>query len=163
MLIVDKDKKFEFIYTGVGERVKKIFLVYHDNHFDVISSLPAFFGKPNFCNVCLKGYRNDITHPCNNYCRSCKNKLCPNQPVIKCQSCFSKCTNDLCLTLHQENVCPKLQRCEECKRLKTWNHVCGGRWCYNCKKAVKWDHKCFILTEAQRNAGRKVVQKQKGH
>ena len=35
---------------------KKIYLYYHDNHYDVITSMTAFLSRIYFCTNCYKGY-----------------------------------------------------------------------------------------------------------
>jgi hypothetical protein len=36
---------------------KKIYLYYHDNHYDVITSMTAFLSRIYFCTNCYKGYK----------------------------------------------------------------------------------------------------------
>ena len=57
----------EILYKGV-EKEKKIFLFFHNNHFDVIRSLPAFYGKGNYCFQCMKSYETFVNHPCYMVC-----------------------------------------------------------------------------------------------
>ena len=71
ILIVD-ETTFEFVYAG-AEKTKRIIMLLHDNHYDLITSLPAFFGKRKFCFKCLKAYNNFDNHPCNEVCIKCKN------------------------------------------------------------------------------------------
>ena len=40
--IVSKDHQNSIIYSG-PEKEKRIYLFLHDNHYDVITSMPAFF------------------------------------------------------------------------------------------------------------------------
>ena len=63
----------EIMYKGV-ENEKKIFLLFHNNHFDVIRSLPAFYGY--YCFQCMKSYETFVNHPCYMVCKKCKCKNC---------------------------------------------------------------------------------------
>jgi hypothetical protein len=65
----------EIVYA-VPYNLKKIILFYHDHHFDTVKSLPKFFSRAYFCDVCIKLYPNFNTHPCNDVCKKCKNREC---------------------------------------------------------------------------------------
>ena len=51
LIIINGDLMSEFSYVG-DYRDKKIILFYHNNHFDTVKSLPAFFSRPYFCYKC---------------------------------------------------------------------------------------------------------------
>ena len=51
------------MYVGKPQD-KKIFLYYNDHHYDTIKSLSAFFGKKNFCFICMKASETLVNHPC---------------------------------------------------------------------------------------------------
>ena len=44
IIVFNNDQMNEIMYVG-KLKVKKIFLFYHDNHFDVIKSLLSFYGN----------------------------------------------------------------------------------------------------------------------
>jgi hypothetical protein len=50
---------------------KKIYLYYHDNHYDVITIMTAFLSRNYFCTNCYKGYNTKEEHACNNVCHNC--------------------------------------------------------------------------------------------
>ena len=49
--IVSKDHQNSILYSG-PEKDKKIYLFLHDNHYDVITSMPAFFARKRYCHTC---------------------------------------------------------------------------------------------------------------
>jgi hypothetical protein len=51
---------------------KKIYLYYHDNHYDVITSMTAFLSRNYFCTNCYNGYNTKEEHACNNVCHNCR-------------------------------------------------------------------------------------------
>ena len=64
IIVFNNELMNEIMYKGV-EKEKKIYLFFHNNHFDVIRSLPAFYGKSNYCFQCMKAYETFVNHPCN--------------------------------------------------------------------------------------------------
>ena len=137
----------QITYFG-PEKLKKIILYCKDEHYYMIKSLPAFYEKENFCFKCKTAYNTYKNHPCNDVCKKCKNRSCDNlgKEIYKCNFCDVNCTDDLCLSLHMENVCGKVVKCV-CGSFKTYFHSCTGKWCHFCKTNVPSDHKCFILRE----------------
>jgi hypothetical protein len=102
---------FQWIFIGEQESEKKIYILYRDNndmkHFELITSMPAFFNKKFFCKKCMIPYQNNEKHPCNHYCRMFRDRSC--QPdfenSVKCNQCELTCRNKKCYTTHiQENV-----------------------------------------------------------
>ena len=51
--IVSKDHQNSIIYSG-PEKEKRIYLFLHDNHYDVITSMPVFFARKRYCHRCKK-------------------------------------------------------------------------------------------------------------
>ena len=82
----------EIMEKGV-EKEKKIFLFFHNNQFDVIRSLPAFYGKSNYCFQCMKSYETFVNHPCNLVCKKCKYQTCVRSTIVKCEMCFVNCNS----------------------------------------------------------------------
>ena len=145
IIVFNNDQMNEIMYVG-KVKVKKIFLFYHDNHFDVIKSLPSFYGNSNYCFQCMKPYDTFINHPCNNVCKKCRVKSCVRSLEIKkCDSCLVTCNSSVCYLNHSKNVCNKIKKCEKCGAFNTFKHNCGQSWCNFCKVNVDDDHKCFIL------------------
>ena len=125
---------------------KFIYLLYHDNHFDVINSPKAYFNRSYFCHYCKKGFEVFSKHNCVYTCNVCLQQDCVKVSEIKCPKCLKIAKNDLCFALHQERECFEKIQCEKCLYYKTQNvHVCiGEKYCKNCKISVEVDHKCFI-------------------
>ena len=132
-------------------------MFHHNDHFDYIKSLPAFFNKDKFCFVCLHPYQKAFFHACVKICKVCKQNNCVQKPdkSFKCEKCKILCSVKDCLLKHQEGVCKNYSKCITCGRIKSSRHVCEGRWCLNCLNPVEMNHKCFILTEDQRNQVKK--------
>ena len=59
--IVSSDHQHSIIYSGPE---KRIYLFLHDNHYEVITSMPAFFARKKYCHTCKKGYDHSINHLC---------------------------------------------------------------------------------------------------
>jgi hypothetical protein len=48
--IVSKEHQNSIIFSG-SEKDKMIYLFLHDNHYDVITSMPAFFARKRYCHT----------------------------------------------------------------------------------------------------------------
>ena len=68
--VVSKEHFNSIIYQG-PEAVSKIYLYFHDEHYDVITSMPAFLNRSYYCHSCHKGYHHREEHRRNNMCSSC--------------------------------------------------------------------------------------------
>ncbi len=68
--VVSKELLNSFQYVGPSAE-KKIYIYYHDEHYDVITSMPAFLNKSYFCANCRIGYDHKEMHKCNNACHAC--------------------------------------------------------------------------------------------
>ena len=71
-------------YVGISfdpPSQKQLVLLYNDGHYDVITSLPGFFGTSYFCVRCLKPYDNQGYHAIDNnpdHCSACLQTGCPD-------------------------------------------------------------------------------------
>ena len=106
ILVISGNDDYDFVYVGPN-RDKRIVLFHHDDHYDYIKSLPAFFNKDKFCFVCLHPYQNDYFHSCVKICKVCKQKNCVQKPdkSFKCEKCKILCSDKDCFLKHQEEVC----------------------------------------------------------
>lgn len=152
----DECNLFKRIYKGAQVKEKKIHLLLSDNHFDLLTSVPAFFETRNYCETCDKHYSSAFyKHKCNKVCKACLNKKCNGAAQIICKNCNAQCKSLECLTTHQ-----KKKKCLENKKVckkcgityLSNNHICDGRYCFNCKQGVDNDHKCYILTYLEKLA-----------
>jgi hypothetical protein len=131
------------LYCGEAKD-KRIVLFHHNNHYDYIKSLPAFFNEKTFCFICFQPNQNDFFHKCSKVCKLCERKTCKEVVIKKLNNFKNPCLNDSCLLIHQENVCPKYVKCPICGRNQSKIHLCEDRWCLNCSKSVNMEHKLII-------------------
>lgn len=65
--VISKDHFNGIIFSG-PEAENQLYVYHHDNHYDVITSMPAFFSRNYFCVKCKSGYDHKTRHRCNNPC-----------------------------------------------------------------------------------------------
>ena len=100
---------------------KSIYLYFHANHFDVITSLPGFLNKSYFCHRCHKPYDHTTDHMCPTMCRSCRHFGCVYEgDGIVCNECDRLFKNQSCYDHHKEpingggrSVCEVIRKCEK--------------------------------------------------
>ena len=139
---------------------KSIYLYFHANHFDVITSLPGFLNRSHFCHRCHKPYDHTTSHICKDQCRSCRGFGCVLQgDGIRCNECDRLFKNRACYDRHKEpidgggrTVCEAIRKCPACgkamdvKKLNTKGHICGKK-CNLCKVIYQpedTDHLCYM-------------------
>ena len=143
------------IYAGVSKDVK-VCLILSNNHYDVISKLPAFLGT------------NARTWEANEKrkCEVCKNETkCEMRDKVKCQTCGKECYNQQCFERHIVNrrciehsyVCQKCFKGFETKLRKPEDHKCGEWMCPNCKDWFIKGHKCFMQKKKLREISEKYI------
>ena len=84
--IVSKEHLNTIIYSG-PEAPKQIYLYAHDNHYDIISSMPAFLARKKYCHKCKKGYDKIEDHLCGDTCKLCYTQNCPITSWVFCEDC----------------------------------------------------------------------------
>lgn len=143
---------------------ENIYVLYQNNHYDLINSMKAFCCKKYYCDACLKGCAND-THNCPNnkkckYCHStgCTAEFTSVEKNTKCDACNKVFPDVLCFQNHNKE-CAKYWRCTDCKttynsfyisKLPNKNHICGYDICSVCKEYVQTKtHKCFIQKDTR--------------
>ncbi len=64
--IVSMDHENTIIYPErpVDEEVRQIYLCLHNNHYDVITTMPGFLNRSYFCYKCRKAYKDKNRHKC---------------------------------------------------------------------------------------------------
>jgi hypothetical protein len=72
----------EIMYIG-AQKDKKIFLFYHDKHFDVISNQSRFFGKSNYCFQSMKAYETLLTIRAIMFVRNAEEKRALKELMMK--------------------------------------------------------------------------------
>lgn len=101
ILVVSKDHFNAVIYSGKKISKKKIILYLHDNHYDLITSMPAFMERSYYCFICNKGYNNKY-HRCVSSCNACFSTCDSNQPYNwkYCNNCNRSFKGSKCFLLH---------------------------------------------------------------
>ena len=139
---------------------KSIYLYYHNNHFDVITSMPGFLNKSYFCHRCHKSYDSTADHVCPPMCRSCRGFGCVFEgDGIRCNECDRMFKSQSCYDHHKEpinsggrSVCEAVRKCEKCgksmdvRKIKDGGHACGKK-CRTCGVMLESedvDHQCYI-------------------
>ena len=166
LLLVDATRGYTVTSFGKPQE-KQIVLLYDNEHYDVITTLPGFFGNSYFCARCLKPYNNEGQHACENnpdHCSSClqtgcedfTEARCRNQPpATPCGSCKRMFYGDVCFQNHltksykgnsadSENisVCSQRRKCSSCKKLlvglkQQKEHECGNIDCPSCHEYIE--------------------------
>ncbi|XP_052806406.1 uncharacterized protein LOC128235642 [Mya arenaria] len=156
--VVSGDHFNGIIYSG-PETELKVYLYFHNEHYDIITSMPAFLSRNYFCTKCNKGYDHREDHKCNNVCYACRKVH--NEPAdmdwLHCDSCNRFFRGQACFDLHEKltmkgnSTCKSIYRCGECG--KTVNrridkaHKCGQTYCHTCKDFFPDLHQCYMMPE----------------
>ena len=165
--IVSGNHNSSIIYppTPFGNNnVTPIYLYLHDNHYDVITSMPGFLSTSYFCHKCNKSYSNISDHLCDAMCRSCRSYDCViDGNGIICDECERWFKSKDCYDHHKENVvgtrsvCQTIRKCEKCgksmdvRKLNPKGHICE-RKCSTCRVILNdkdGEHKCYIQKTEQ--------------
>ena len=86
--IVSKEYSNKIIYTGPEKEKEKVYLYMHNNHYDVITTMPGFFARSYYCHTCNKAYNNQEDHQCPNACKCCGfPSECPEVSWQTCDDC----------------------------------------------------------------------------
>lgn len=116
-------------------------ILYHDEHYDALTSLKGFFGKSYFCGHCYKPYNIEDHHLCKenvNKCRCCLQEGCTDhaaaistkrdaKPARTCNQCHRRFFGPVCLANHctftathqltttdHPSVCQAYKKCGSC-------------------------------------------------
>ena len=148
---------------STNNHVTPIYLYLHDNHYDVITSMPGFLSTIYFCHKCKKTYSNNSDHLCDAMCRSCRSYDCVlDGNGMVCDECDRLFKNKTCYDHHKEpiaggrSVCQTIRKCEKCgkamdvRKLNPKGHICGKK-CLTCGVIIndKDEHKCYIQKTEQ--------------
>ena len=162
IIVVSGDHNDSIIYPPQPpdtDEKPTIGLYFHDNHFDVITSIPGFLNKTRFCHRCHKCYDHTSDHLCQDMCRSCRAFGCVLEgDGIVCNECDRLFKNQTCYDHHKEpingggrSVCEVIRKCEKCGkavdvRHKKNGHICGKK-CRTCGLILNQEdteHLCYI-------------------
>ncbi len=166
--IVSADHQNSIIYPErpTTTEAKRLFLYLHNNHYDVITSMPAFLDHSYFCYECRKAYDSTVSHLCPAMCKLCRAFDCPQGEPQDCEECGRTFKSQACYDRHKEalgagqSVCQLIKRCVKCgKSVVIYNlphHICGETKCRTCGEFVKYKdmnaHLCYIRKPKGRGA-----------
>ena len=188
ILLVDAHRSFHITTFGAPQD-KQLILLHHQNHYDVITKLPGFFGSSYVCAHCWKPYDHEDHHRCTKtkLCGACRQKECPDflhayprgqKATRRCQQCHRDFFGDTCFQMHlvkdptgkpasnlQATICSQRRRCKDCRKQNVGldqitKHQCGYLDCPSCHEYVDGEtHRCFIQTAPKPQASRKRKRK----
>ena len=173
---IDEIKRFQAVLPGYQVHVyslesacitfkgppadQKIFLFNHNNHFDVITSMPAFLGNGYYCDTCEKGYNTKEHHACNNPCFRCKGIHKESGTAMKCDDCLRWFDGEKCFDMHKKttssgrSTCNSVYICENCNHTvnNDWHkdknpHRCGNVYCKVCRNWYPTNHQCYMKVD----------------
>ena len=164
IMVISGDHNNSVIYpprSSAAHEKPHLALYLHNNHFDVINSVPGFLGYSYFCFRCHKPYDCTTDHFCTNMCRCCRGFGCEweNEGIV-CRECKRLFKNRSCYDRHRtepingggKTVCQVIRVCEKCgksthiRKMNSKRHICG-RKCRTCGVVVTredTDHKCYM-------------------
>ena len=146
-----------------SDNVTPIYLYLHDNHYDIITSMPGFLSRAYFCHKCRKGYSNKFDHLCPGMCKSCRAYECVVNDPLTCDECKRFFKNRACYDRHKlqiggtKSICQTIKKCEKCGKsmnvgkLSSKGHICGKK-CSTCGIVLENgenEHKCYIQKTEQ--------------
>jgi hypothetical protein len=102
--IVSKEHQNSVIFPGPDKEKIRIYLFLHDNHFDVITSMPAFVARTMYCHTCKKGYDHVNKYLCGDTFKLCYFQNCPIVSWISCSDCNRIFKSQECFDRLKQNV-----------------------------------------------------------
>ncbi len=137
---------------------KRIYLYLHNNHYDVITTMPGFLNRSYFCHICRKAYDSTVDHLCDSMCKMCRGFECSFVDPRSCVDCKRMFKSQACYDRHKEplgngeSVCQQVKKCAKCGNSmrihKLANHLCGKTKCKTCEEFVddeaKDTHFCYM-------------------
>ena len=160
LVVVSGDHFNAIIYKG-PEPEKPIYLYYHDEHYDVNTSMPAFLGRAYFCLTCEKGYNTEDWkhHSCDNKFKCCHHTTCSNQEEDDSWILWAQCHRMFKGPKYFENhqrmgvkdgksVCQAYSKCQKSGKVSErsqGDHKCGEVRCPTCQVYGNPEtHRCFM-------------------
>uniref|UniRef100_A0A1I8J2P7 DNA-directed DNA polymerase n=1 Tax=Macrostomum lignano TaxID=282301 RepID=A0A1I8J2P7_9PLAT len=147
------------IFNLPGTEILHLHLV--EQHFNVVTKLPAFFGSHHYCAKCEMAHDCHYEkHKCADACSTCKtpgSNCKANRAYVRCHDCGLNCYNAQCLENHKRknkagrsrcdsvHVCGTCGYLEELKVGQPPEHQCGYAKCPVCKQYDETaTHECFV-------------------
>ena len=167
--IVSMDQGNSIIYPEQPcvVETKRICLYLHNNHYDVITTMPGFLSRSYFCHMCRKSYNSTVEHLCDAMCKMCRGLKCPFIEPRNCTDCGRMFKSQTCYDRHKEplgkgkSVCEQVKKCAKCGNsviVHNWvshSHICAKTKCRTCKEYVdnkdKDTHYCYMKKTEEEN------------
>ena len=165
--IVSMDHGDSIIYPEQPSdaETKRIYLYLHNNHYDVITTMPGFLNRSYFCHKCRKSYNNAVNHLCKAMCKMCRALKCPFIEPRDCTDCGRMFKSQACYDRHKEplgkgrSVCQQVKKCTKCgDSVIVYNmahHICAKTKCRTCKELIdnkdKDTHQCYMRKPKERD------------
>src|SRR3978361_1595636 len=146
------------MYQG-PESAKRLNLIHHNGHFNVITSLTSAFCCGYYCSRCFVPYNSKDDHRCAGKCPGCRS--IPPCPVVDreilCDNCNRQFRGQTCFDQHVaqgENgtsLCLNVRKCKDCLHYVKGErkHYCGEFFCRTCLKFQPTGHLCFIQQDTK--------------
>ena len=175
LLVMARMYPFHLIYYGPSAP-HQIRLLKSNEHYDGVTSFPAFTNHSYYCIHCKKAFNVDdkAHHNCKGKrCTACSRFNCEDyeqgtQPTDYCCLCYTKFFGIHCKRHHFESKqCQTHKTCLQCQGqyavIKGKRHRCGFSKCNNCKEHVYInDHRCYIQPVVQEKEAEETEQTEEG-
>ena len=175
LLVMLRKKPFDLIFKG-PDAPHQILLLKSNDHFDGLTSFPAFLNRSYYCVDCQRGFNtNDkANHICQGRrCSACGRFDCEDyvrgtQPTDYCTLCYCKFYGVYCNRHHViTKQCQTVKTCLKCQAKYTVvpnrRHKCGVAKCPVCKEWVCiQEHKCYIQPVKEKEEEEETEQTEEG-
>ena len=153
LVVVSRDSFNTIVYHGGDGKLVCLYLA--DNHYNVITRLPAFLGARYVCGHCFGRSRSAAHHRCKLSCEFCRGKsTCRWEGDGElCSACGITFRNATCLAGHvARGICDVRVACPTCgkwykKKLASGaegTHTCGHDYCPVCHDMMPKGHECYM-------------------
>ena len=153
LVVVSRDSFNTVVYHGGDGKLVCLYLA--DNHYSVITRLPAFLGARYVCGHCFGRSRSAAHHRCKLSCEFCGGKsTCGWEGDGEfCSACGITFRNATCLAGHvARGICDVRVACPTCgkwykKKLASGAegvHTCGHDYCPVCHAMMPKGHECYM-------------------
>lgn len=131
-----------------GDKANKLIIIeLIDSHYNLITSIKAYYQRSYFCYSCWKGYKKVSEHKCEFVCNACfKSEGC-NGRKIKCERCNREFSGLSCFENHKQQTCSAIKKCLHCEVEYTYSesHICLVYKCFKCGDIyTDSPHYCFM-------------------
>ncbi|XP_057663121.1 uncharacterized protein LOC130898093 [Diorhabda carinulata] len=109
----------DIIFEGT-DKGSSLHLLYHEGHYNVITSLTAAFSCGYYCKECHVPYNINRDHRCGGTCPGCQQSpVCtPDEIKVNYESCKKSFLGQVCFENHiKHGICDQIRRCEKCFKI----------------------------------------------